>query len=106
MANAHREPEQLDLLAWSPPTAEIVFHPAKWKAIWGAIVDEIAEAIVDEPEYAERRWIGSANMVRSDMRNAGASDVEIEKHVKLYLQALAAAVARLRQSVRPGPGAA
>jgi hypothetical protein len=106
MAKRNHDPRQLDLLDWTPPTAEIVTHPAKWRAMWVPVVQQIAEAIIDEPEKAGQYFGNTPYHIGIDLERAGATPSEVRKHVSLYVQALHGEVSRRRHSVRRGPGAA
>lgn len=106
MAKRSHDPRQLDLLEWTPPSAEVITHPTKWRAIWVPVVDEIATAIIDEPEKARMYFGNSPYHIGIDLERAGATPREVSTHVSLYVQALHGEVARRRHSVRQGPGAA
>ncbi len=97
---------QMDLLSWEPPSAVLIVHPAKWRAIWLPIVDEIATAIIDEPQRASTYLGNVPNLLRGDLIKAGASEREASREVGKYQQAILAELARRRQSERQGPGAA
>lgn len=97
---------QMDLLTWEPPSAAVIVHPAKWRAIWLPIVDEIATAVIDEPERASIYLANVPSLLRGDLIKAGATEREASREVGLYQQRLHAELARRRHAERQGPGAA
>lgn len=97
---------QLDLLDWTPPTADIVVHPAVYRAIWIGKVDTLAQRIVSQPSNASSMLRDLPKCLAEDLRSAGATDAETARQVHHFTQTLLAELARRRQGERVGPGAA